>query len=180
MKIDHANSGEQPERSLRGKGIGYDTGFSFDALPADHSTTRSSGVSCRSSVTTCTVLRCACSAMIWISSSLPHATPPIWVWRSGSHRSPTSLVPRRCSSCSPTVPRSRGRVCHRRRTESVQQRVSARQQPRGADPHLLQRQPETLQMLAGLPARINGLSCQGRRCGPRAVRRSSYLRLHPA
>src|SRR5574340_914016 len=43
MKLYNAESAVQPKRSLRAKGIGYDTGFSFDGItrrPFDHEVVR--------------------------------------------------------------------------------------------------------------------------------------------
>src|SRR5258708_37497587 len=43
MKLNNAEAGAQQKRSLRARGIGYDTGFSFDGVtrrPFDHEVVR--------------------------------------------------------------------------------------------------------------------------------------------
>ena len=164
MKLNNAESVVQQERFLRAKGIGYDTGFSFDGVtrrPFDHEVVRRELQIIRDDLH-CTAVRLFGGDLDRLEFAARHAADlGLEVWFSPFTY---QLVPEEMFNLLADSAERAERI-RRRGAEvvfvtgaelslfnsgflpgdSLEERVG----------NLLRRQPETPQLLAGLPARIN-------------------------
>jgi hypothetical protein len=164
--MNHGNteSVEQQRRSLRGKGIGYDTGFSFDGVtrrPFDHEVVRRELQIIRDDLH-CTAVRLFGNDLDQLDFAARQAADlglEVWfspfTYQLGPEETLNLLA--RGAECAERVRRRGAEVVFVTGAElslfntgflpgdSLEERVG----------NLLRRQPETLQLLAGLPARIN-------------------------
>ena len=164
MKLNNAESVVQPKRSLRAKGIGYDTGFSFDGVtrrPFDHEVVRRELQIIRDDLH-CTAVRLFGNDLDQLEFAARYAADlglEVWFSPFTYQLGPEEMLNLLADGA------ERAERIRRRGAEvvfvtgaelslfnsgflpgdSLEERVG----------NLLRRQPETLQMLAGLPARIN-------------------------
>src|SRR2546430_17429286 len=99
MKLNNAESVVQQERFLRAKGIGYDTGFSFDGVtrrPFDHEVVRRE-LQIIGDDLHCTAVRLFGDALDRLDLPAPHATdfgPAVWYYSFPTHHDPEETPPR--------------------------------------------------------------------------------------
>ncbi|TMD45569.1 MAG: hypothetical protein E6I93_16365, partial [Chloroflexi bacterium] len=164
MKLNNAESVVQQERFLRAKGIGYDTGFSFDGVtrrPFDHEVVRRELQIIRDDLH-CTAVRLFGDDLDRLEFAARHAADlglEVWFSPFTYQLGPEEMLNLLADGA------ERAERIRRRGAEvvfvtgaelslfntgflpgdSLEERVG----------NLLRRQPETPQLLAGLPARIN-------------------------
>lgn len=164
MKLKNAETVMQPTRSLRARGIGYDTGFRTDGVtrrPFDHEVVRRELQIIRDDLH-CSAVRLFGDDLDRIEFAARHAADlglEVWFSPFTSQFGPEDMLTLLADGAerAERIRRQGAEVVFVTGAElslfnsgflpgnSLEERVS----------HLLRRQPETLQMLAGLPGRLN-------------------------